>query len=288
MYWFRQEVGCRFGFYGELQEQILRDLGYDFEFVNLMDLANPLILYKKVRSLGSNISITKFIYYVFLIMQMVKMIDKFEFYIRENIGFEVVKNSFENLKSDFFSELRHVISIKHLHSVYKLYDRRLKEIKIDKPQDALKIGMVGELYTLMEPFSNYNMEKELAKNKIVVSRYITVSYLLFQKNFTNMATLKKASGYLKYLIGADGVDSVAKSKELALAHYDGIIHVKPFGCTPEVNAIPSLQNISNDYKIPILYFSFDSQTSETGVKTRLEAFYDMLIKRKEQQCKLDI
>ena len=26
---------CRLGYYGELQEQILRDLGYDFDFVNL-------------------------------------------------------------------------------------------------------------------------------------------------------------------------------------------------------------------------------------------------------------
>ena len=63
--------------------------------------------------------------------------------------------------------------------------------------------------------------------------------------------------------------------------YDGIIHVKSFGCTPETDAIPVLQNISRDYKIPILYFSFDTQTSETGIRTRLEAFYDMIVMRKE-------
>jgi hypothetical protein len=28
--------------------------------------------------------------------------------------------------------------------------------------------------------------------------------------------------------------------------------------------------------MPIIYFSFDTLTSETGIKTRLEAFYDML------------
>jgi len=33
--------------------------------------------------------------------------------------------------------------------------------------------------------------------------------------------------------------------------------------------------------MPILYFSFDSQTSETGVKTRLEAFNDMLVMKKK-------
>ena len=28
--------GCRYGYYGELQEKILRDLGYNFEFYNLI------------------------------------------------------------------------------------------------------------------------------------------------------------------------------------------------------------------------------------------------------------
>lgn len=28
---------CRLGYYGELQEKILRDLGYEFEFINLSE-----------------------------------------------------------------------------------------------------------------------------------------------------------------------------------------------------------------------------------------------------------
>ena len=28
--------GCRYGYYGELEEKILRDLGYDFEFYNMI------------------------------------------------------------------------------------------------------------------------------------------------------------------------------------------------------------------------------------------------------------
>lgn len=146
--------------------------------------------------------------------------------------------------------------------------------------------MVGELYTLMEPNSNYFMEKELAKKNIVVTRFITVTYLLFQKPKLTKNLLNEAGKYLKYDIGADGTDSVAKTKTLAEEGYDGIIHVKPFGCTPEVNAMPMLQNIGREYKIPILYFSFDSQSSETGIKTRLEAFNDMIVMRKKKnECK---
>ena len=63
---------------------------------------------------------------------------------------------------------------------------------------------------------------------------------------------------------------------------DGIIQVKSFGCTPEIDAMPILDNVSKDFNIPVLHFSFDSQTSETGVRTRLEAFYDMVEARKNK------
>lgn len=107
--------------------------------------------------------------------------------------------------------------------------------------------------------------------------------MLFEKTKRLRKRLREAGEYLRYDIGADGTDSVGKSRTLAQSGYDGIIHLKPFGCTPEINAMPMLQNISRDYKIPIIYFSFDSQTSETGVKTRLEAFCDMITIRKDKE-----
>ena len=44
-----------------------------------------------------------------------------------------------------------------------------------------------------------------------------------------------------------------------------------------------LQRISADYRIPILYLTYDAQTSDTGLDTRLEAFYDMLAMKKESR-----
>ena len=276
--------GCRYAYYAEVQEQILRDLGYQFELIKFIgDKINPVSLYKTCRKIGSDLSFQEFAYYLLLIIKMTEKIDLIETYIRENIGFEIFPNSFENLQKKFFEELKKVRDFRSLNKIYKDYNEKFKKLEINKPKDRLRVGIVGELYILMEPFSNYFIEKELAKNKIEVSRFITVTYLLFEKSRHENETLKEAEGYLKYTIGADGTDSVSKSKTLAEKHFDGIIHVKPFGCTPEVNAMPILQNISKNYKIPILYFSFDSQTSETGVKTRLEAFYDMLIMRKERK-----
>lgn len=273
--------GCRFGYYAEIQELILRDLGYDFRFIKLFgNKLNYYKLYRLSRTLGSDVSYPQFLYYALLTKKMIEKIDVIEEYIRENIGFETQENSFEHLQEEFLNELIKVNTIKSLNKTYKKYSGLLQSLPADKPGDCLKVGIVGELYTLMEPYSNYFIEKELAKNKIQVSRFITVSFILFEKPRLKKRILKETGGYLEFEIGADGTDSVAKSTMLAKKGYDGIIHIKPFGCTPEVNAMPMLQNIGKDYKIPILYFSFDSQTSETGIKTRLEAFYDMLSMRK--------
>ena len=44
-----------------------------------------------------------------------------------------------------------------------------------------------------------------------------------------------------------------------------------------------LQKVSEDFAVPILYLTYDSQTSDTGLDTRLEAFYDMLAMKKEKR-----
>ena len=275
--------GCRYRYYGEVQEQILKDLGYDFEFIQIFSgNINLFALYQTCRKYGSEISFYQFIYYILLIIRMIRMMDKIEFMIRENIGFEVVENSFENLHKKFLKELKTVKNFHSLNATHRKYRRQFGQLKINKPENCLKVGLVGELYSLMEPFSSFFIEKELAKNNIVVSRYTTLTYLLFEKRLKDKKLVKEAKKYLKFHIGADGTISVAKSMMLARQGYDGVIHLKPFGCTPEVNAMPMLQNITKDYRMPILYFSFDSQTSETGIKTRLEAFYDMIIMRKEK------
>ena len=46
--------------------------------------------------------------------------------------------------------------------------------------------------------------------------------------------------------------------------------------------MPIMAKVSEDYHIPIIYFSFDSQDNTVGVDTRLEAFYDMIVARKEK------
>ena len=94
--------------------------------------------------------------------------------------------------------------------------------------------------------------------------------------------LRKTKKYCKYTLGADGLDNVYRTIKLCKENYDGIIHIKPFGCTPEIGAIPIIQKICNDENMPIIFFSYDSETSTEGIETRLEAFKDLLTIRRNK------
>jgi len=276
---FHTSGDCRMGFYNEVQEQILHDLGYEFQMCILETNARNRSLknfYGMFKKLNPKLTYAKTVSAILLAMRIVFAIDKVEKYVRENVGFETREGELEKIENIFLKEVSKANNVFQVGRICRKYLKQLQSVPLNKPNDRMRIGVVGELYVLMEPFSTYFIEKELAKFGIEVTRFIDVSYLLFSPKHKIPYLVKEADGYITYDIGADGADSVAKCVYFAKNGYDGIIHLKPFGCTPEVNSIPICQRVSEDYQIPILYFSFDSQTSETGVKTRLEAFYDML------------
>ena len=276
--------GCRYGYYAELQEQILKDLNYKFEFINFIEGNHVSIkkIYKFAKKLNPKLNILKYAYYGLNTILMIIIMDKLGKYSRENMGFEIEKNIFIKTESQFLTTLKRK---KHnpidiIFTYYK-YKNKFKKIKINKPQNCLKVGIVGELYSIMEPYCNNNMEIKLAKYGIEVHRFTTLTYLLLKKKRNINRLLKKGKDYIKYHLGADATESIVISKELAELGYDGIIHLKSFGCTPEINAMPILERISNEYNIPIIYFSFDTGRSDVSIETRLEAFYDMMARKKQ-------
>ncbi|MCL1842669.1 MAG: hypothetical protein FWF79_02540 [Defluviitaleaceae bacterium] len=272
---------CRLGYYGELHEQILRDLGYEFSFINLagMKARKPKSVWDTMKRYNENLSLETLVSTLRTTYAMVKQMDELEHYIRKNIGFEAEPGAFERLYNGYLTDAELVKNKKELKSVFAYYSREIKNVRVNMPRDLLKVGVIGEYFTVMEPFANHFLEKELAAMKIYVTRNLSVSNTVFHHDTPKL--LKRVQQYVKYDIGATGTDTIYSALSFARKGYDGLIHVKSFGCMPEIDAITILQNISRDYKIPILYLSFDTQTAETGLKTRLEAFHDMILMRKE-------
>lgn len=72
----------------------------------------------------------------------------------------------------------------------------------------------------------------------------------------------------------------------AAAHYindrriDGIITINAFGCGPDSLMLERISRYARKLNKPILHLSIDEQTGEAGFVTRLEAFVDMLYRKK--------
>ncbi len=276
---------CRLGYYGELHEQILKDLGYHVKFVNMANanFNKPLTFYEEFKKINPNMNVKKVAQATLLAIKMVEVIDKVEDFIRENVGFEVVEGSFQKLHEDFLDDLKDVSDKKELAIIYKLYMRKFKKLEVKKVKNPLKVGIIGEYYTIMDEYSNHYMEKELAKKGIIIERWMNISNTIFHNYAKEVKqSIKK---YARFDMGATAMYTIKKAIDYAKEGCDGIIHVKSFGCTPEIDTMPVLQKISEDYKIPIIYFSFDTQTSDVGINTRIEAFYDMIMMRKEEKEK---
>lgn len=275
--------GCRYGYYHELQNQIIHDLGHDVLFINLISAGHTDIkkIIKYLKKIDKKFSKLKAIRYFLLTKHMIKYMDIVEDYIRKNVGFEKNKGEMEQLNQEMLNQFLTVKSHHQLKKIYHKYITKIKNIELMKPKHITRIGIIGELYTVMEPFSNYFLERELARFNMSITRYTCASYLLFKKRKFIHKKIKKYSKYVKYKMGADATDNIIRAVDMCREGYDGIIHIKSSFCTPEISSMSIINKICKEYNVPVMFFSFDANTSKVGLQTRLEAFNDMIEMRQK-------
>lgn len=89
---------CRLGYYGELQEKILRELGYEFDFVNLSEYStgNPKDYLKALRKIGPKASVAKMTRVGAETLKMLTYLDEMEAVYYKNCGFELHHGDFKN------------------------------------------------------------------------------------------------------------------------------------------------------------------------------------------------
>lgn len=272
---------CRLGYYGELQEQILRDLGYEFEFINLSEYntGKKKDFLKAGRRINPKFKIAKLTAAGIEAVKMAEYIDKIESEYYRNCGFEKEKGSYKKCLERFFANMETAVTKEEIEEAYRKARQEFSMIDQRKPKEPLRVGIIGEYFTVMDAFSNLDLEQKLADMGVEVHRWMNISNRnLHYSGEKNMNI--RIHDLCTYEMGPTSTANIWCAKNYAQRGFDGIIHVKSAGCTPEIDIIPVLQNIGKDYKVPILYLTYDSQTNDTGLVTRVEAFYDMIQMRK--------
>ena len=273
---------CRLGYYGELLEQILRDLGYQFDFINLSDydMDKKKEYIRIVRRINPKVNPARFLTQFMEGLRMVEYLDEIAAEYYRNCGFDATKGSYKRAYQDFLTAMYTAQGRNDVETGYREAKRALQAIPLDKPARPLRVGVVGEFYTAMDAFSNLELEQKLADMRVEIHRWMNVTnQFLHYGGQKNMRV--KIKDLSAYDMGPTSTANIWYARECAERGFDGLVHIKSAACTPEIDVMPVLQNISADYKIPVLYLTYDAQTSDVGLMTRLEAFYDMIDMRKK-------
>ncbi len=280
---------CRLGEYGQSIRNVLKDLGYEEKYTELQlydgfkgmysfltelsGVKNPVLLAKAI-----NIAVRK-----------VFVLDKIENLFSYYRAREIVTGTAEKHYNRALSLIIEANNTKELKAFEKEAIAEIKKTEIDKNRDVLTVDITGEIFLVQEPFSNQNIEKELGRMGVQTRRSLTVSGFIkdaiipkaFKKGETHLErAYRMARPYLMRDIGGDALESVSDVAYANERGVDGIIHVSPFTCMPEIMSQNIFPTMRENCEITILTLILDEQTGRAGYITRLEAFVDLMRRRK--------
>jgi predicted nucleotide-binding protein (sugar kinase/HSP70/actin superfamily) len=136
----------------------------------------------------------------------------------------------------------------------------------------ISIALVGHGYNLYDERVCMKVLDKLEKMDVEVCTSLQLS----QEQLTEgIASL----GNEKYWANEDEMTGTA-------GHYlkdnkvDGVITITAFGCGPDSLMIERITRKAKQFNKPLLNLTIDEQTGEAGFVTRLEAFVDMLFRKK--------
>jgi len=281
---------CRLGYYTRIQEQILRELGYNVEIIQLgvseRKFAGLLEIIKRVSNNAPWLTIISAFRFG---LAKLNALDTVERLVQKVRPVELVKGTANQIYTEAIRAIDKANDYNILKKVKKDYVSQLNQVPRNSQAKPLVVGITGEFYVLLEPFSSFDVERELGKMGVEVRRTTFISEWTKFSLFLNPLGInekdrihKAALPYLKRDIGGDGWESIGE-KVLHAKEYDGLIHLAPFTCMPEIIA----QNImpSTREKIPVLSIICDEQIAKPGILTRLEAFVDLLERKRRAKNK---
>jgi predicted nucleotide-binding protein (sugar kinase/HSP70/actin superfamily) len=280
---------CRFGYFDVIQEQILKDLGYTFTMgsaQNPDDLTDMLDLMQRIAGLRSRLGLYKLFLFILLRLSFLDWVSRQYF---RHKPYEAISGETDRIFEKAIALIEKSLSFFSLFKSGPVISRWFRRMEKQKGTDPIRIAIVGELFTVLDPLANQEMDMRLARRGIEVLKSVWLSDYLndrfrfnpFRRNQLKIST-RYARPYLRVHSGGESIESVGKTLLFAEHGVDGVIHIFPFTCMPELVAQTILSKVQKDLGIPILTLIVDEQTARGGMETRLEAFVDLLERKRRR------
>lgn len=283
---------CRFGYYAEVQREILADLGISMEMVVLEPPAADWTSFKsRVRYLIGNCSWWEVIKAIRFAWYKARAVDAVESRVLDLRPRLYEPQLLEELFRVALCRVDEAANRKELDHAVGDFIRDTRALP-RRSGCLLRVGLVGEIFTVLEPYANYDIERHLGLLGVEVTRSIFLSEWINEHLFGGLLRVHSlehveelASPYLNAFVGGHGRETVGATVHYARQDYDGVVQVAPFTCMPEIVAHSVLPSINRNQGIPTLSLYLDEQSGIAGIVTRLEAFVDLMAARRNQRLK---
>lgn len=282
---------CRLGYYAEVQREILRKLGYDCPLVALEPpQARWRELRQSIRSLLPGVGLARIVRALYFAYAKFAAVDEIERLVNRIRAREAHQGETTRVWQRCQRILAPVTGVGALRAAVRECRALLAGVPLaNDERRRLQVALGGEIYMVLEPAVNFELERVLGERGVEVRREIYLSHWLDQqllKNFVSRRERQRlrdlARPYLAHHVGGHGVESVAQAVESAVNGLDGMVHVMPFTCMPEIIAQSVLPAVSRTLDLPVMTLVLDEHAAEAGILTRLEAFVDLLARRREK------
>ena len=140
---------------------------------------------------------------------------------------------------------------------------------------ALRILLIGEIYTLLEPDVNFNLRKKLLELGASSILTCTLSHFISEIVKGNKVASTEAESFISKKVGGHGFQNIVHLLK-EIDGVDGVTYVYPLTCMPESTVTPIIEDICRLKRKPVLRIEIDDNSSELNVQTRLEAFVETI------------
>lgn len=265
---------CRLGEYGELLKIVLDNIGCNYKWI-LLDTPSSIGLTKAAKRLNELLSSggarhTRIIKSIILTVILIKRIDNLRASIMQSSGYLKRTTEALCLLKNTEEKLKDAKNFKESFRIIKLAERALADFERKKDSSPIKILIVGEIYTSIEREANNHLEEMLLEMGCSVRRHIDISWWLRHTLFPHKSVRNTLGGYAR-----ETFEEICKDR-----WSDGIIKIMPSGCMPEIVTKGMCREMTEDGKGKILNLIYDEMRGDAGYRTRVEAFVDMLERRR--------
>ena len=287
---------CRLGEYGKCISNALKDLGYEAKYVEMQLYDGIKGMYNYLKTVSGTNNMFLFTRAILIAMIKTFMLDNLETKLSYCRAREIHFGDAEKHYKNALKIIDENDTIAGLNKARKLINEEMKKVEINPKKDVLYVDITGEIYIVNDEFSNQNIERELGRMGVQVRRSLTLTSFLkdaiipkiLRKGETHLQrAFRLAKPYLMRDIGGDSLECVSDVVYAQERGADGIIHLSPFTCMPEIMSQNIFPAMREDCDIPILALIMDEQTGKAGYVTRIEAFVDLMRRRKRKLQSVD-